>query len=259
MARASLSSPPSPTRVVIHGASGRMGARLCALATSFDGIALAAAVVREGSPHHGKPVQTTSLRYISAAADVPQCDAVIDFSSDAGAARAHDLAQRSGAALLVGSTGLSEATIALLRAASRQRAVLVASNTSAGVAVAAALVAQAARLLGTTYACSIVEAHHAAKKDAPSGTARRLAAAAAEGGSAPREDQIVSIRAGDVIGEHTVRLAGPGEYLEITHRATTRDLFALGALRAARWLHAQPPGWWTIEDMLGLPRAAPGH
>jgi 4-hydroxy-tetrahydrodipicolinate reductase len=235
-----------------------MGARLCALAPSVDGVALVGAVVREGSQHTGKPVQNTGLRYLAAAAEVPQCDAVIDFSGDAGAARARDLAQRSGAALLVGSTGLSESTIAQLRDASRERAVLVAPNTSAGVAVAAAIVAQAARLLGPAYACSIVEAHHAGKKDAPSGTARRLAASAAEGGNPPREDQIVSIRAGDVIGEHTVRFAGPGEYLEVTHRATTRDLFALGALRAARWLHAQPPGWWTMEDMLGLPRAT-GH
>jgi 4-hydroxy-tetrahydrodipicolinate reductase len=121
-----------------------------------------------------------------------------------------------------------------------------------GVAVLAAAVRTVAGLLGSEYECSIVEAHHSKKKDAPSGTALRLAKAAREGGSALRDDQILAVRGGDVIGEHTVRFAGSGEYIEMTHRATSRDLFAMGALRAARWIAGRSPGWYTMEDVLGV-------
>ena len=95
-------------------------------------------------------------------------------------------------------------------------------------------------------------ARHSRKKDAPSGTALRLAAAVRSAGHALRDDQVVAIRGGDVIGEHTVRFAGPGEYIEITHRATTRDLFAIGAIHAAKWLVGKPAGEYSIEDALGM-------
>src|SRR6185436_3136290 len=111
----------------------------------------------------------------------------------------------------------------------------------------------ACRTLGKDYRCSIVEAHHAAKKDAPSGTAIRLAKAARDAGANLPDDQILSIRGGDVIGEHTVRLSGPGEYIELTHRATTRDLFARGALQCAAWLREKPAGWYSVQDVVGLP------
>ncbi len=176
---------------------------------------------------------------------------VVDFSSDAGARPALAIAERLNAALLVGTTALSAGTIDALRAAAGQRAVLVTPNTSLGVAAVAALVATAARAL-PGFDCSIVEAHHTRKADAPSGTAKRLAEAAKQAGSTLRDDQILSIRAGDIIGEHTVRFAGPGEYVELTHRATSRDVFVRGALVAAAWLNGRKPGYWTMEDVLGF-------
>ncbi len=256
MKRDGLSSRVGATRLVIHGAAGRVGSRLCALARLDPACQLVGAFEYDGSPLAGQAVPggdtPDTLRFSTSVADAPACDVVIDFSSDDGARRALSIAERSGAALLVGTTALSPHTLDAIRRAAERRAVLVAANTSLGVAVLSHLVRDAARLLGPGFACSIVEAHHAAKQDAPSGTAKRLAEAARASGASLRDDQLVSIRGGDVVGEHTVRFAGPGEYLELIHRATTRDVFALGALRAARWLHGRPPGWWTIEDVLGL-------
>lgn len=162
------------------------------------------------------------------------------------------LARGARCALLVGTTGLSERTIAELRETAAVCPVLLAPNTSLGVAVAAKIISELACALGPGFECSIVEAHHNRKKDAPSGTAIRLAGAVRSAGHELRDDQVVSIRGGDVIGEHTVRFAGPGEYIELTHRATTRDLFALGAIRAAKWLSQRGPGWYAIEDTLGI-------
>lgn len=246
--RDDLSSRSGATRVVIHGALGRMGARLCALAAAGDGVRLVGAVDRESSASS----IAGGVRVTASIDEAPPCDVVIDFSSDEGARAAPALARQCGSALLVGTTGLSRETEGLLRSAAAERAVLVAANMALGVAVLAALARRAAAALGPAYRAAIVEAHHAGKKDAPSGTALRLAEAARSAGADLPADQVLSIRGGDVVGEHTLRFAGAGEYLELIHRATTRDVFAAGALRAARWLHGRPPGWWTIEDVLGL-------
>lgn len=232
-----------------------MGARICALAIDDGAVQLVGATTRAGSSRigatvHGASLKTTDIQAFFAASGL---DVVIDFSSDAGAMDACALAIKSRGALLVGTTALAPTTLEALRTASKTIPILVAPNTSMGVAAVAAVISQAAKLLGPTYHCSITEAHHIAKKDAPSGTALRLADAARQGGAEVRPDQIVSIRGGDVVGEHTVRFAGPGEYIEVTHRATSRDLFARGALVAAKWLHGRAAGWYTMNDVLGLP------
>jgi 4-hydroxy-tetrahydrodipicolinate reductase len=253
-----MSTPPttsSSVRIIVSGAAGRMGARLCALARADPALALVGAIERGGAPSIGEPAAPGAVKIAESTAFSAgfQAHAVIDFSSDDGAHDASRLARRLRAALLVGTTALSRETLDALRAASADIPVLVAANTSAGVAAAAALTRSAAAILGPAFDCSIVEAHHNAKKDAPSGTALRLADAARDGGARLDTSNIVSIRGGDVVGEHTVRFAAPGEYLEITHRATSRDLFARGALAAAVWLARQKPGWWTMNDVLGLP------
>jgi 4-hydroxy-tetrahydrodipicolinate reductase len=246
-------------RIVITGAGGRMGSRLAAIAQGGERFEIVAALEGASSPALGRAAAPDSAR--GAAPTVatarenqafPGIDAVVDFSSPAGALVALSIAAASGAALLVGTTGLPPDAIATLRAASARMAVLLAPNTSLGVAALARLVRQAAAMLGPGYDCSIVEAHHNQKKDAPSGTALRLAEAAIDVGAPLRPDQVVSIRGGDVIGEHTVRFAGAGEYIELVHRATSRDLFARGALTAAAWLKGRPPGWYTMEDVLAM-------
>ncbi len=253
------------TRLIIVGASGRMGLRLLALGHADPRCAMVGAAVRDDSSHIGAPAlaaispahvrDATShdpLRFAGVGSTFAHADAVIDFSNHASVLASIALAQRTGAALLVGTTGLGDAHIAALKAASRERAVLLAPNTSLGVCVLNFLVGKATRLLGHAFELSLVEAHHSAKKDAPSGTALRLARTARDAGGALPDHQILAMRGGDVVGEHTLRFAGPGEYLELTHRATSRDLFARGALTAAHWLKGRSAGWYTMEHVLGL-------
>ncbi len=175
-------------------------------------------------------------------------DVVIDFSSDEGAMRALDIARELNTALLVGTTGLSASTRDSLAQESAHRAVMIAANTSLGVAVARRLVQEAARLL-PGFDIDIVETHHTRKADAPSGTARSLADAVQRGtGATLAPDRIHAIRAGEVVGDHVVSFNGPGERLEIGHFAANRDLFALGALRMGKWLAAQKPGMHTTDE-----------
>lgn len=248
----------SSTRVAIHGATGRMGARLCALIDDHPGLSLVAALTREASPallaHTPAPGRaqlplTTAAAWLASGATA---DVLIDFSNEKAVSAAVETALSSCSALLVGTTGLTPETRAAVDRAASRIAVICASNTSLGVAASASALTHLARSLGAGYRVSIVETHHEKKKDAPSGTALRLADAAAAGGLPVDPSAIFSIRAGDVIGEHTVRLIGPGECIELTHRATTRDLFVHGALRAAAWLARQKPGLYRIEQALGL-------
>lgn len=246
----------SSTPVIVHGATGRMGARIIAQALLDPSVRVVGAADAPDSPRIGgeSGAPGVTLRTAKNLGETGvSARVVIDFSSDEGARAAADLAVAIGAALLIGTTGLSEQTRRRLRDAARTVAVVVAPNTSLGVAVVSRLARDAARALGPDFECSIVEAHHSRKKDAPSGTALRLAAAVRSAGHALRDDQVLAIRGGDVIGEHTVRFAGPGEYIEITHRATTRDLFAIGALRVAKWLDGRAAGEYSVEDALGMP------
>ncbi len=253
-----MSHPSSSiTRIIIHGASGRMGSRLCALASSDPSLALVGAIVRDRAPCIGRAVHPTKdaddrVTFAPGSSTIAPADVVIDFSHHDAILASIDLAQRAGAGLIVGTTALPPRAMDALRMAASLRPVLVASNMSVGICVLSKLLALAARALGEGYHGSIVEAHHAAKKDAPSGTALRLASAIRDAGHALRDDQILAVRGGDVVGEHTVRFAGPGEYLEFTHRATSRDVFAKGALHAAAWLKGKPPGWYTIDQVVGL-------
>jgi 4-hydroxy-tetrahydrodipicolinate reductase len=252
----------SVTSIIVFGASGRMGTRIVALAFGDAAFEIRAALTRDGSTRVGSSIAGggdahANVVMLKTAKNIEKtavfADVVIDFSSDAGAMESLAMAERAGAALLIGTTALSDATMSALRKASSSRAIMVAPNTSLGVALLSVLVRDSFRALGSDYHVSIVEAHHAAKKDAPSGTALRLAKAAREAGCELRDDQILAMRGGDVVGEHTVRFAGPGEYIELTHRATTRDLFARGALRCAAWLKGKPAGWYSVQDVVGLP------
>lgn len=225
------SSRVQPLRIVLHGANGRMGARIMACVPLDAGAHVVQALDRDDE----------------LAVQRGDADVVIDFSSDEGAARAARHAEQLDCALLVGTTGLSQASLdAIARTALRVPA-CVAPNTSLGVVVVRELVREAARLL-PGYQVDIVETHHARKLDAPSGTARSLAAAVSAGCGAPvPAERIHAIRAGDVVGDHEVLFSGPGERISIRHHATNRDLFATGALRLARWLVTRPPGLHTVD------------
>jgi 4-hydroxy-tetrahydrodipicolinate reductase len=227
-------------QLVINGARGRMGRLVRALATDDERFRVVACLGRDD--HDDAPQL--------APRDV---DVVIDFSSDEGARCAAALAQRTGAALLVGTTALSAKTLDRIEVSARSAPVMIAPNTSRGIAVMNHIVTETARLLGTEFCIDLVEYHHAAKRDAPSGTARRiLDSLRDQAGVEVPPEHVHSIRAGDIPGEHQVEFTGPAERLKIFHLVAARDVFARGALNAAAWLADRPAGRHTLEQSLGL-------
>lgn len=233
-----------PIRIVVHGASGRMGQALLRLAAGDARLQPAAAVTR-------KPAQRVvdGLPWFAAGEmhGLPAFDVLVDFSQpEALDAVLAECAGR-GAALVSGTTGLDETQRHRLSAAASRIPVLWAANFSLGVAMLRRLATLAAAGLAG-WDCDIIEQHHAHKRDAPSGTALMLGGAVEAAGTTPR---YASVRAGDIVGEHTVQFAAAGERLELVHRATDRDVFARGALHAARWLAGRAPGSYAIDDVLG--------
>jgi len=230
-------------RLLIHGASGRMGQALLRMCAERDDCTLVAGVshkvaqrVIDGVPQFA----ANELR------GVPAFDVAVDFSLPEGFDRVLSLCTERGAALVSGTTGLGDAQRAALQAASLQIPVLWASNFSLGVAVLTGLVERAARAL-PGWDCDIIEAHHLHKQDAPSGTALSLGTAVEAGGARPR---YTSLRAGDIVGEHTVQFTTNGERIELIHRAGNRDIFARGALHAAAKLVGRAPGVYRFGDLI---------
>lgn len=253
-------------QLVVCGAAGRMGQAVLRLSAEDSNLSVAAALVRPGSKPDPAPGRVDpGFAYTTAAPEDLRADVLVDFSGSTGFDAALELALARRLALVSGSTGLSESQRAAMQRASAELPVLWAANFSAGIAVLAHLVEQAARLL-PDWDCEIIEAHHRHKRDAPSGTALMLGERArqvrgsAQGDAASdrsglRRDGSIGyavVRAGDIVGEHEVRLAGPGERMELIHRASDRDIFARGALRAARWLAGKRAGNYAMSDVLGL-------
>jgi 4-hydroxy-tetrahydrodipicolinate reductase len=247
------------TAIGILGVRGRMGQAI-GNAAADAGATIAGGIDRDGFVHGDH----TSAETLAAASDV-----LVDFTAP-DALQAHlDAAVAAGTPILVGTTGLTPDHHRAIEAAAGKIAVLQTANTSLGVNVLRGLVEQAARLLGPDWDIEILEMHHKAKRDAPSGTALLLGAAAALGrdsalddlarfdrmaGGAREEGTIgfASLRGGTVAGEHQVIFAGEGERIELGHRADSRMIFARGALRAALWLAGKPAGRYTMADVLGL-------
>jgi 4-hydroxy-tetrahydrodipicolinate reductase len=264
------------TRVAILGAAGRMGREIVRCAVGLESVRIVAAVERADHPALGEDagLAAGAARLgVPIAAALPGFvtpDALVDFSFHAAVPANAQLAAGRGAALVVGTTGLTAEEQAALRAAAARIPVVVSPNMSLGVNLLFALVERAARTLGPDYDIEIVEMHHRLKRDAPSGTALGLAERAAAGrgialssmvchgrsghpGERPRDQiGIHAVRGGDVVGDHTVHFATDGERIELTHRATGRHAFARGALRAAAWAHGRAPGCYTMQDVLGL-------
>lgn len=239
----SNTAAPDAIRLLIHGASGRMGAALLRLQRQQPGTVIVAAVARNAGSEAG-----VSIVSASDLANVPAFDVAIDFSLPTAFDAVLDLCVARKAAFVSGTTGLEATQRTRLDAAARDIPVLWAANFSLGVTLLADLVRRAAAALGT-WDCDIVESHHVHKKDAPSGTALRLGEAAEAAGATPR---YASLRAGDIVGEHTVQFTGQGERIELIHRATDRDVFARGALTAAAWLAYKPAKRYTMQDVLGI-------
>ena len=224
----------SPVRVLLIGAAGRMGKTVLDLAQSDAEIKIAAQC------DLGDSIEPA----------MKNCDVAIDFSQADSIDEICRAALHHGKSLVIGTTGHSQQQRKTIEETAQSVPIVFASNFSVGVNALFWLTQKAAELLGSDFNPEIVETHHKMKKDAPSGTAKTLA----EILKAVRNSKIPiqSIREGDVVGEHTVIFGGPGEYLKLTHRAANRGIFALGALRAAKWIVHKPPGFYSMQDVLGL-------
>lgn len=269
------------TRITIIGAGGRMGCALVRCIARADDLTLAAATEYEGAPTLGADAGTVAgVGPLNIKIDsdlstaVRDTDVTIDFSAREALINNIGVVTGRGIPMVIGTTGLDDAMLAAVSEAAREIPVVRAANMSTGINVLLDLVTRAAAVLGMDYDVEIVEAHHRHKKDAPSGTALALAEAVATGrkqvlcdvmvngrdgmvGARPAgEIGMHALRGGDVVGDHTLHFAAEGERLEFTHRASNREAFALGALRAARWLIGRSAGLYDMRDVLGLRASA---
>ncbi|MGH7356307.1 MAG: 4-hydroxy-tetrahydrodipicolinate reductase [Candidatus Rokuibacteriota bacterium] len=262
--------------VVAAGAAGRMGTRIVALLQETPGLQLAAALEAAGHPALGRDAGEVALigrngvPITSDVAALARDRVLVEFSVPEATLEHLRLVAERGARAVIGTTGFSPAQRQEIAALAARAPIMLAPNMSVGVTVALKLLPLMAKALGDDYDVEISEIHHRFKKDAPSGTAVRMAEVVAEalgrdlaevavhgrqglpGERTRKEIGVLSLRSGDVVGEHTVSFGSLGERLELTHRAHTRDTFGRGALRAARWIADRPPGLYSMADVLGL-------
>jgi len=225
-----------PLRVLLIGAAGRMGKTISDLAKNYPKIDIIARC------DLGDPIEPA----------MRNCDVAIDFSHAGATTETCRAALQHRKPLVVGTTGHSTEQRSTIEETAQSLPIVFASNFSIGVNVLFWLTRKAFDQLGGNFDVAIVETHHTMKKDAPSGTAKTLAEVLKATKKTKGEIPIQSIREGDVVGEHAVIFSGPGERLELTHRAVSREIFARGALRAAEWIVSQPPGLYSMQNVLGL-------
>lgn len=265
------------TKIGVVGANGRMGRRLIEAAHQGAHTQLGAAFVRNGSPMIGQDAgQVAGIGQIGVpvvgdmAEHCPDFDVLIDFTSIEATMSHLEICRQNGRAIVIGTTGLSDAQKDTLSRAAMDIPVVFAPNMSIGINVLLQVLGQVATMLGDDYDVEIIEAHHRHKVDAPSGTALRLGESVAdaldrdldrvaiygrEGITGERPAETIgfsTIRGGDVVGDHTVLFAGIGERVEITHKASSRMTFAKGAARAAHWVADKPAGLYDMGHVLGL-------
>jgi 4-hydroxy-tetrahydrodipicolinate reductase len=261
----------APARVIVVGALGRMGERVRVALLDEPGLRLGAALEAPGHDRLGERLSEGIAVGSDTKAALQAGNVVIDFSHPKASLALLRDASKAHVAYVLGTTGFSDPEREEIQALAARIPIVQAANFSVAVNVLLHLVGEAARLLGPAYDPEIVELHHAAKRDAPSGTALALAEAIArargdrlsehavlsrEGETGPRPSGAIGIqtlRGGDNPGEHTVLFLGTGERLELAHRATTRDHFAQGSVRAARWVLGRKPGLYDMREVLGLP------
>jgi 4-hydroxy-tetrahydrodipicolinate reductase len=263
-------------KIAVAGASGRMGRALVEAVSQDPEMQLAAALELKGNPHVGKDAgelvgASCGVRIgDDAGKGIAGCDILVDFTRPDGTLAHLAECSRQGVRMVIGTTGFSEAQRKKIADAARGLAIAMAPNFSVGVNVMFRLLEVAARSLAKGYDVEILEAHHRHKVDAPSGTALRMGEVVAqalgrdlrqaaiygrEGVTGERKDETIgfaTVRGGDLVGDHSVMFIGAGERLELTHRAASRANYAVGALRAARFVMSRPNGLYDMADVLGF-------
>ncbi len=267
----------STIAIGIVGCAGHMGRMLIRSVLETDGVALAGGTEAPGSPALGQDLgllaglSATGTTATGESSDLfARATAVIDFTAPKATRRHADIAAETKTALVIGTTGLLAEDGKAIETAAQRTPVVWAANMSLGVTLLTELVRRVAASLNPDYDIEVVEMHHRRKVDAPSGTALALGRAAAEGrgvdlaavsqrvrdgqtGPRKRGDiGFAALRGGDVVGDHSVIFAAEGERLELTHKASSREIYARGAVTAARWVAGKPPGLYSMKDVLGL-------
>ena len=265
------------TKIIVAGITGKVGSRLAALSFEYPEIELVGAFERPDHKDIGKNISSliaindTGVKLAGNLQEIIGCaDVIIDFTAPEATINNARIAAANKKALVIGTTGMSKDQIAELTSLAKNIPVVFAPNMSVGVNLLLKVLADISPILAADFDIEIIEAHHRLKKDAPSGTAMKIAQVIADSINRdldevavytrkgitcerPRKDiGMQTIRGGDIVGEHTVMYCGQGERIEITHKASNRDLFAHGALKAAIWLNGKKPGLYDMQDVLGL-------
>jgi 4-hydroxy-tetrahydrodipicolinate reductase len=264
-------------KIAVAGATGRMGSRITALSKEYEGLQLAGAFERRGHKDIGKDIGPivgigdTGVRLVdSLESIIDNADLIISFTTVEASLEHLRLSSSKGKAIIIGTTGFSKDNLKEVSGLTKKIPCVMASNMSTGVNLLLKILQDIAKVLGDGYDVEIIEAHHRMKKDAPSGTALKMAQVIADalnrnldevavyarkgiiGPRTAKEIGIQTIRAGDIVGEHTVIFGGLGERIEVSHKVSSRDTFARGALRAALWVYGKPAGLYDMQDVLGL-------
>jgi len=263
--------------IIVCGVGGRMGGAVVRAIKDATGVELIGAIDRPGSARIGKDAgEISAAGYLGVAVGdkiesvLKRGTVIVDFTHPQASLSTLRAAAKTITPIVIATTGFNTKQQAEIKRLSRRTPTLLSANTSLGVNVLLSLLGKAAKMLGDDYDIEIIEAHHRFKKDAPSGTALALGRSVANaldrdldkvavngrkgivGERTKKEIALLCVRAGDIVGEHTVIFGGIGERLEFTHRAHSRDTFARGAIRAAQWLAKRKPGFYTMQDVLGL-------
>ncbi len=264
-------------RLVVAGAAGKMGGRITALTKEYTDLKLVGAFERKGHEAVGKDIgEIVGLGKINiplheSLNDIIEiADVVVSFTSPEASLEHLSIAAQKKKAVVIGTTGFSKDALQSIKNISQDVPIVLAPNMSIGVNLLFKILKDIAKVLGDDFDIEIIESHHRLKKDAPSGTAIKMAQVIAEsinrnlddvavysrkgmiGERTKKEIGIQTVRAGDIVGEHTILFGGLGERIEVTHRASSRDTFARGALKAAIWIHNKPAGIYDMMDVLGL-------
>lgn len=265
------------TNIIVSGAAGRMGSRITALSKEYENIKLAGAVERKDHKNIGQDIGEVigigklGIELKDNINDMREkADVLIEFTNPKTTIEHLKTASEKSMSMVIGTTGFSKEEIEQIKPYAKKISCVLAPNMSVGVNLLLRVLKDIAKVTGDDYDVEIIEAHHRLKKDAPSGTAIKMAQVIAEalnrnlddtavyvrkgliGERTRKEIGIQTVRAGDIVGEHTVIFGGLGDRIEITHKASSRDAFARGALKAALWVARQKPGLYDMQDVLGL-------